>query len=254
MSRSAERRARKVKVGGRSPLSRILLRIPMHRFPAYRWGEWKLGATQERAHGPAVGEMVIMVWDNSAARKKLPLGTIALECLGEACRGELADGISDLRSKVDGGWVEMISLVKPPPAQELNWLRRPTAGIGDLVWRGAMPKAGITALGSSTRAWSPARRRKLGRSVLRILHKVWKAYAAELADWKRHFGVDQHEWLAEGRSSVRQPRQASIAELYRRNRLEVCLGRRCLRKRRRPGRQSSEAPVVDRSRRLCRSC
>ena len=171
-SRSAERRARKVKVGGRSPLSRILLRIPMHRFPAYRWGEWKLGATQGRAHGPAVGEMVIMVWDNSAARKELPLGTIALECLGEACRGELADGISDLRSKVDGGWVEMISLVKPPPAQELNWLRRPTAGIGDLVWRGAMPKAGITALGSSTRAWSPARRRKLGRSVLRILYKV----------------------------------------------------------------------------------
>ena len=181
---------------------------------------------------------MIMVWDNSAARKKLPLGTIALECLGEACRGELADGISDLRSKVKGGWVEMVSLVKPPPVQELNWLWRPTAGIGDLVWRGAMPNAGITTLGSSTRAWTPAKRHKLGRSVLRLLHKVWKAYAAERADWKRHFGVDQHEWLAEVRSSVRKPRQASNAELYRRNRLEVCLGRRCVHKRNRSGRQA----------------
>jgi len=53
---------------------------------------------------------------------------------------------------------------------------------------------------------------------------------------------------------VRQPRQASNAELYRRNRLEVCLGRRCVHKRNRPGRQSREAPVVDRSRRLCKSC
>ena len=81
-SRSAERRARKEKVVGRSPLSRVLLRIPMHRFPAYRWGEWKLGATQERVYGPVVGEMVIMVWDNSAARKALPLDATALEALG----------------------------------------------------------------------------------------------------------------------------------------------------------------------------
>ena len=165
----AERRARKVKVGGRSPLSRILLRIPMHRFPVYRWGEWKLGATQERAHGPVVGEMVIMVWDNSAARKKLPLGAIALEALGEACRGELADGILGLHTKVEGGWVEMVSLVSLPPVHELNWLQRPAEGIGDLVWRGAMPKAGITALDSPR---LDAGKTPQTGEVLHILHRV----------------------------------------------------------------------------------
>ena len=110
-------------MGGRSSLSRVLLRIPMHRFPAYRRGEWKLGTTQERAHGP---------WCvNSAAMKQFPVGTIALEALGEACRGELAIGIPDLRTKVEGGCVEMVSLVSAPPVHEFNWLRRPTKGIGE---------------------------------------------------------------------------------------------------------------------------
>ena len=65
-------------------------------------GEWKIGATQARAHGPVVGEMVFMVWGNAAAKNETPLGVKAFGALGEVCRRELAVGVSGLRTKGRG--------------------------------------------------------------------------------------------------------------------------------------------------------
>ena len=115
---------------GKGVLGRVLLRIPMHRFPVFQWGEWLGGGTHSRNQGPWKGEMVIMVWDTAAARTAAPLGQKELGLLGSVCRGELEGGVSWLRTKIGGAWVPLSRLVRAPPIHDLSWLRNPPQHVG----------------------------------------------------------------------------------------------------------------------------
>jgi hypothetical protein len=133
--RSEERRWRSSLA--ESPLARQLLRIPMSRFPVFKWRQWLAGSTSSREQGPTVGWMSLMVWDNAGARRARPIEE-ALSGLGQACKGELVGGVAGLKVKVRSSWLRLQDLCPLPRVHPQNWLRTPPAGHGPLTWRGAV--------------------------------------------------------------------------------------------------------------------
>ena len=124
-------------------------------------------------------------------------------------------------------WVALSLLMGAPAANELNWLRNPPEKVGALVWKGAIPRDEHARLGRQKAGWSKSKRRQLGRAVLRILHRVWKAYAEQFELWKKNYGIEQWEWVQKQRIWQRQRAQVTAQQLYRRTRLELCMGEQC---------------------------
>ena len=124
--------------------------------------------------------------------------------------------------------------------------------MGLLVWKGAIPREELAQLGRQRAGWSKTSRRQLGRAVLRILHRVWRAYAEQFDVWKENYGIEQWEWVQKHRGWQQQKAAASDQQLYRRTRLELCMGELC-RARRGLG-ATQERRVFNLPFRKCKAC
>ena len=239
--RSEERRWRSSLA--ESPLARQLLRIPMSRFPVFKWRQWLAGSTSSREQGPTVGWMSLMVWDNAGARRARPIEE-ALSGLGQACKGELVGGVAGLKVKVRSSWLRLQDLCPLPRVHPQNWLRTPPAGHGPLPWRGAVDQ----------RTWQDCLRGcrtdkkeqgRWGRLLGQILYRVWKVYAGLLASWKKAKGLD---WKRpRGRGGIRGRGSATEGAIL----AAACLGVDCINAR---WAGTVSGTVADVARRRCARC
>jgi hypothetical protein len=99
---------------------------------------------------------------------------------------EEVDGLAQLRVKFNHVWHPLSNFTEKCQHHPGNWFRSPPMELGNLVWRGAIPNNWRDQVASQRSHLSSP---KLGRTLLRLLHSVWKSYAAKLAPWKAENGL-----------------------------------------------------------------
>ena len=168
-------------------MGRIVLTVPMERFPLFQWRSWLRGNRSRRA-GPVIGQMKLIIWENLRARRYFPVADGFLAAVGQAARDSVFGGLLGLRVKQGNEWVPLAdqSVGVSHPG---NWLRDPPPELQGGVWLGLVPSDLRQRMSPDGPTPRKGMRRRMGRAILSIVKGVWGEYASKLAAWKIEVGL-----------------------------------------------------------------
>ena len=205
-------------------MGRVVLSVPMERFPLFKWRRWLRG-NRDRRTGPVIGQMKLIIWENQRARRYFPVGDGFFSAVGQAARDSVFGGLLGLRVKQRTEWTPLAEFVGDRPHPE-NWLRAPPPELEGGVWLGFVPRDLRKRMSQGGPTPTKGDRRRMGRATLGIVKEVWSAYAGKLAEWKVEVGLVPP---AEERKA--QKKEQSVRKKARENKERVrmvCMGELCV--------------------------